>query len=722
MTRRMLRRIALLALAISTFATASRADDAELAGLLDENIVTTASMASELGSTAPATSSVITAEEMRVYGMHTIGEAIDFLGLGATGASTNSGTGFGVRGVHVDGDTNAHVLLLIDGHAVNDFMRGGAPLGYDAGLPVELIDHIELVLGPGSVLYGSNAVLAVVNVITKRASAFKGVRVGIESDLPFSRRGFAGAGDEFLFLGTPSELTIAAEYRRSSGPGVFYAAQNTGIDPVTGKPTPYSDGVATGIWGGRRTENENLEEPGVYARFVSGSYEAIVRASSHRSSGHFALAHFDDDANRVIQRRFSAELRHHAVLSPIVQVNTRLYADSADERTYFDSSLNRICPRVNTRCLYANVNRARWAGVEVQSTLDWLKDGSFVTLVGVDPRLRSGQGKTDVSGEDDHVPLVASTGLIDRTDAIIGAYLQQTWRPTPWLGLNGGMRLDYDARFSPVVSPRLAASANVWRGGVLKTVYSQAFRAPSFNDSYFSTPLQPVSHLRPESVQSMEVSIEQALGAQRLLFGVFKSTLTDLVRLDEFTTKEAAEYVRQGKGVLPPLFQYENDQVIQSYGFNAGLGGSLAAGKLRYGANATCSLSTSEDAASGEFHQPTTSPRMFGNANISYALPKGLPTVGVAGLYVGKTPIHNAYDLGYPTPPFAPAQLALRTTLTGDAPLVKGLSYRVSANYQFADRINESVGPMTEYAPNHTSPSLRPITQFVTTVGLQYEF
>ena len=712
---------ALVVVAISTLASTSRADDAELDGLLDQNIVTTASKVSELGSTGPATSSVITAEELRVYGIHSIGEAIDFLGLGATGGSASSGSFFGARGVVIEGDANAHVLLLIDGHPVNDFMRGGAPLAYDAGVPMELIDHIELVLGPGSVLYGSNAMLAVVNVITKRASAFRGVRVGVESDVPFSGRGFVGVGHELVFLGTPSELTLAAEYRRSNGPALFYPAQSTGIDPDTGKLARYGDGAPTGIWGGRRTANDILEEPAIFARFVSGNYEATVRAMSHKSNELLGFAHFDDAANRTISRRFAAELRHHASLSPVVQLNTRLYVDAYDEQTHFETSLGHECPYQVTGCLYANVGRARWAGLELQSTLDWLKDGSFVTMVGVDPRVRSGQAKTDTFSADTGLPVAKSTALIDRTDAVLGAYLQQTWTPAAWLSLNGGMRLDYDARFDPVVSPRLAASAKVWRGGVLKAIYSQAFRAPTFNESYFSHPLQPASDLVPESVRSGEVSIEQAFGAQRLLFGVFRATLSNLIELHAFTPAEAAEFVRAGKATLAPLFQYRNIGEIENTGFNAAFEGSAALGRLRYGANVTGALSKN-DGGEGTGQPLTGAPRMTGNARISYALPKGLPTVGLAGLYAAKTPVLYAGEGGYPTTPYAPAQLTLRTTLSGAAPWVSGLSYRVSASYQFADRINEVVGPLVDYRADHMSPSLRPVNQFISTVGLQYEF
>lgn len=63
--------------------SAARADDAtDLEGLLSENVVSGASKSSELASDAPATTSVLTAADMRRYGIRSLAEAIDFLGMG----------------------------------------------------------------------------------------------------------------------------------------------------------------------------------------------------------------------------------------------------------------------------------------------------------------------------------------------------------------------------------------------------------------------------------------------------------------------------------------------------------------------------------------------------------------------------------------------------------------------------------------------------------------
>src|SRR5262249_35818151 len=131
-------------------------------------------------------------------------------------------------------------------------------------------------------------------------------------------------------------------------------------------------------------------------------------------------------------------------------------------------------------CSYRKTGATRWAGLEVQTTIDWLKTGAFVTLLGVDGRLREMKFQQDLFDYDSGAPLRDTYALIRENDSTLGAFLQQTMRPWKPISINGGVRYDVDARFSPVLSPRLAASVNVWSGGTVKAVYAEAFRAPSF--------------------------------------------------------------------------------------------------------------------------------------------------------------------------------------------------------------------------------------------------
>ena len=72
----------------------------------------------------------------------------------------------GVRGFSRPGGYNSQVLLLIDGHRLNDIVYDSAGLGTDFPLDIDLIERIEIIRGPSSSLYGASAFLAVINVIT----------------------------------------------------------------------------------------------------------------------------------------------------------------------------------------------------------------------------------------------------------------------------------------------------------------------------------------------------------------------------------------------------------------------------------------------------------------------------------------------------------------------------------------------------------------------------
>src|SRR5439155_13484060 len=111
-----------------------------------------------------------------------------------------------------------------------------------------------------------------------------------------------------------------------------------------------------------------------------------------------------------------------------------------------------------------------------------------------------------------------------------------------------GARVDRDPRFDPVVSPRLAGTLQSWRGGSLKAVYAEAFRAPSWGETQLHGPDQIVAAgLRPERVRSAEASIEQRFGAHRLLFGVFRSSWNDLVELHFLNDAEIIDARRRGE-------------------------------------------------------------------------------------------------------------------------------------------------------------------------------
>jgi outer membrane receptor for ferrienterochelin and colicins len=145
-----------------------------LAIFSEEQIVVSALKKPSLVLKSPSIMSVISARQIKQMGFRTLVDVLKivpgfYISMDETGERE-----IAVRGV-LD-DASQKVKVLIDGHSINDVWRGGAMWNFD-DLPVENIKRIEIIRGPGSALYGQNAFLAVVNIITKDTDDIDGIQL-----------------------------------------------------------------------------------------------------------------------------------------------------------------------------------------------------------------------------------------------------------------------------------------------------------------------------------------------------------------------------------------------------------------------------------------------------------------------------------------------------------------------------------------------------------------
>ncbi|MET0591522.1 MAG: TonB-dependent receptor, partial [Polyangiaceae bacterium] len=643
-------------------------------------------------------------------------------------------------GVIMSGDHGNHFLLLINGHAVNEPLYGTAHFGRGMGVPFEMIDHLEVVIGPGSVLYGSSAMFGVINVITKRAKDLAGTHVVAETEVLKSYRIGAGAGSQ---LGRDTEFTVGVGYYAQKGPTFTFGPQNFGIDDVAGAPTVSTyKGPANQIWGGKARESYYGYVPSAVLRFSTGNLEVNLRGMTYKRSAPYAAflspvpGDFDYPDNYDLDRNASADIQYRIRPTSVVEVGARVYGDTYDTQKFFTTSTRSACIYADgAPCAEHSIGISQWVGTELQASFNWLQDSTLVTMIGADMRLVRVRSKHDVKNADTGAYRQSSDTIIpdpkkgDPTDEVIGAYLQQTWSPAAWIALNAGARLDVSERYEePVLSPRFAANFSAWSGGTLKLIYAEAFRAPTWNEQQASNVNLLVSDdLRPERVRSTEAVLEQKLGAQRVLFGVFRSWWSDLIELHRLTQAEYTDLAARGK--LPSLLsfsasQYRNISSIDNFGLNARVEGSFGSARWRYGLNATAAYTRQEDEAFGSAHPPPVAPQLFGNARIAYELGDHWPVVALAGHFMGKRTPTRAYEKYFARIPYVDPQVELRLTVSGAIPVVRGLSYRASLNYAFSDEAPYIVGRPVDNHSILTSPypQFAPVDPFRGTVGLQYDF
>ena len=161
-----------LACALTGAAGAQDLTELPLERLLDTEVTSAARFARQVTDAASAVS-VLTAQDIRALGLRTLGEALDQM-RGLHVSHDLRYAYLGARGVGGPGSLAGRVMLLIDGQPAVDNLYDQLYLGHDSVIDPALIERIEYAPGSGSAMYGHNAFLGVVNVLTRRGREFNG--------------------------------------------------------------------------------------------------------------------------------------------------------------------------------------------------------------------------------------------------------------------------------------------------------------------------------------------------------------------------------------------------------------------------------------------------------------------------------------------------------------------------------------------------------------------
>ena len=311
------------------------------------------------------------------------------------------------------------------------------------------------------------------------------------------------------------------------------------------------------VWGGTVDSAYYAQAPSAIVRLRSGDFEVNVMGNLYKRGIPYAsetdAVLFDDSQSYELDRALRADIKHHATLSTLAQLTSRVYADSFDYQRRLDENAPNGCLRTSLQfCEYYDAGVAQWAGLEERLALNWLHDQTLVTTLGVDARGRWVGSKQDILDADTGQPVGPTKGTLSQGGSIISPYAEQTYSPTSWLDLNAGARVDVDNRYSPVLSPRGALAVRPAEKTTFKVIYSQAFRAPTLSEtSIVDYTVAPSPGLGSETVRSLEASVEQRFATQRVIFGVFRSWWDDLVQSQPGQLDRGAQLMLQANHQEP---------------------------------------------------------------------------------------------------------------------------------------------------------------------------
>lgn len=427
--------------------TATRLTELSLDELMQIEVPTVygASKREQKVTDAPSSVTIITADDVKRYGYRTLAEILQSV-RGLQVSNDRNYYYLGIRGFSRPGDYNARVLVLVDGHRINDNVYDSGFIGTEFILDVDLISRVEVIRGPGSSLYGNNAFFGVINVVTKKGREFGGPEISGAVASFDSYQGRWTYGQQFK---NGVELLLSGSWSDSAGPRRLYFADYDA--PET------NHGIAEG------TDDEDFQ-----SAFANVSYRdfnlqgAFVSREKGIPTGAYETV-FNSPRNRTVDERAYLNLKYEHTFFDQLDVMGRAYYDHYlyDGDYLYDYAEPGDPPDL---VLNQDETRGDWVGGEFQLR-ERLEGGHTFTL-GAEYRedLRQDQRNFDRQPYDllfDHAGHSRNWGV----------YLQAEVAILTNLTLNAGARYDEYDTFGDTANPRIGVIYHPWPKTGVKCLY-----------------------------------------------------------------------------------------------------------------------------------------------------------------------------------------------------------------------------------------------------------
>jgi iron complex outermembrane receptor protein len=632
--------------------------------LFEDVAVSAASKHAQPQREAPSAVTVVTREEIRRFGYRTLAEVLRSV-RGFYISGDRNYDNVGVRGFLRPGDYSDRVLLLVNGHTYNNDVYWQSYLGQDFGIDLEAVDHIEVIRGPGSALYGGNALFAVINVVTTTGAENPGVHTLAETGSFWRKRGQASVG-----------------HVTEGGLDVFASGSVLDVDGPEELFYPAFDSPATHNGIARNADAERALKFFSSARYGDFTLQGGTNSrEQHVPTGAYGTTFGDTGTKTVDQRRF-AEASYEHLLPEDVELTTRLFYDGM---RYNGTYIYGAGP---TRTKNKDLSSSDWFGTEIRARRRLFEGNAITAGTEYTYHPHVVQENFDVPSGITYLHDVRSFGTL-------GIYAQDEWLVVPNVTLIGGLRFDRYYDRIQQLSPRVAGVWTPLPTTAVKLLYGNAFRPPNLYEEFYAYPSVGIRSLAnpgldPERITTYEGVLDQTLwGRAQASLALYRYDISDLIEQVRVTVP----------GYSGRVLQFQNTGSAIAHGAEAEVRVPLprsAAGRIAY---------SIQDARDAQDHVLSNSPKHLGNVGLLVPLAAGISagaelivvgprrTLGGAHLETARilnlnliyaTPIrgvdltcglYNLLDQSYPDP--APA------SLIEDRVPQDGFTFRLQLEYAF---------------------------------------
>jgi len=578
-------------------------------------------------SKAPASISIVTADEIQKYGYRTFGEIISSLKGFYTTNDRNYGY-IGSRGFGLPSDYNTRLLLLIDGHRSNENVYES--FGSAGAFPIDIdnIERLEVVRGPSSSLYGTSAFFGVINIITKRGRDLDGTNITASYGSNDSYKTRLSYGNRF---NNDLEVFLSGSFYDTQGDDRFYSKEFD--DPSTNN----------GIY-------EDNDEEQTKNLLATISYKDFTLQGSYA------------DSDKDLPTASYGTIFNH----PDASTNERIgYVDLKYDHT-FDNQLNVVSRLGYNYYRYSGKYPYDYPPVTINKDLtkgqSWLAELELSKTLWTDHRVTLGAEYKDnfeqfQTNYDDEVYVNS-----DETSYRWAVFLQDEYSITDTLTLNAGIRFDSYSTFGETLNPRGTLIYTPFEKTAIKLLYGRAFRAPSayeldYHDASQTT--APSESLQAEELETLELVFEQYLNNNlRAELNFFYTSIDDILSL-----------VTRSDGLL----QNQNTGSIESFGTEVQL-----EGKWENGYQGRISYSWQETESKTTHTRLTNSPEHMVKVNLIAPIWSNTFFAGVETQYMSGRKTTSGGNVG--------DYVITNLTLFSKNTLVKGLDLSASVYNVFDEK------------------------------------